>query len=142
MKSIIIHIFLSSILFASSVNTHQIKILETIISKISYDSDIIVWSDSINILSELKNKSILSTSYNCEEANILVLENVDNLPQECLTKNIFLLDYDLLSKIPKSFGALFWKKGRPNIVILEPRIDAQGIKITKELEPYLEEKVW
>ena len=138
----IIAITLSILLSASEVNLHQIKILETIMTKISLNSEVIIWSSSTNILSELKKRNHLKISNYCKDAKILILENNKNLSKECLDKSIFVLDYKLLSDIPKSFGALFWKKGRPNIVILEARIKAQNIRITQELEPYVEEKIW
>jgi hypothetical protein len=37
---------------------------------------------------------------------------------------------------------MFWKKGRPNIVIIEPRIKEQNISISKKLDIYKEEKIW
>jgi hypothetical protein len=47
-----------------------------------------------------------------------------------------------LKEIPKSFGSMFWKKGRPNIVLIESRIKEQKISISKELEIYIEERIW
>jgi hypothetical protein len=52
------------------------------------------------------------------------------------------LDYYLLDKIPQSFGAFFWKKGRPNIVFIKPRLKQQSLELSSELKPYIEEQVW
>jgi len=141
MKYFLIYLLSSIILLASDVNLHQVKILETIMQKISLDSRKFIWSDNTNLLNELKSHHILNIVKDCQSANLLILEK-NIIPIECKNKYIFVLNYDLLSEIPNSFGALFWKKGRPNIIILEPRINAQAIKTQEELEPYLEERIW
>ncbi len=143
MKLLILLILSVSILFASSKSDHlRIQILETIITQISIDKDKVIWSDNKDILNQLDNHNKIKTTHSCEYATIIILQNKNNLPKECENKYIFTLDYKLLSDTKQSFGALFWKKGRPNIVILEPRINKQNIKVSKDLEPYLEDRLW
>ena len=55
---------------------------------------------------------------------------------------IFALNYNILYDFNNAFGAFFWKKGRANIVIIEPRAKKLNILISKELEEYTEERVW
>ena len=141
MKYLLLYLLSSIILFASDVSQYKVKILETIMQEILVDSEIYVWCDNDVLLNELKNHHIIHTTQNCQSANLLIIEN-DNVPEKCMNKYIFVLKYNLLSDIKHSFGALFWKKGRPNIIILEPRIKAQSIMIKEELKPYLEEKIW
>ncbi len=142
MRLLLITLLSALILFASDVNLHQVKILEKILSEVSVNGELKVWSDNKEILSKIKKHGNFKTVQSCEDANIIILENVTKIKKECSGKCTFVLNYNLLSDVPQSFGALFWKKGRPNIVILEPRIKAQSITITKNLEPYLEEKIW
>jgi len=143
MKLLLTSIFLSLLLFASdSSDKLRVKILETIFSEITIDEKLRVWSDNKNILSEIREHDKFETATSCNSANIIILEYKENLQESCSSKCIFVLKYNLLSDIEHSFGALFWKKGRPNIVILEPRVKSQSIIITKDLEPYLEDKVW
>ena len=141
MKYFILYILLNIVLLASNINPQKVKILEVILNEISIDSSKIIWSDNNTLLNDIKANNILHTVPDCKLANILILEK-NILPIECRNKYIFVLDYKLLSEINTSFGALFWKKGRPNIIILEPRIDKQSIKIKDKLKPYLEEKIW
>ena len=117
-------------------------ILEKVIGDISITHELKVWTDNQSIHNELLNHGELTVVDNCEEATILILENNENLKSGCVNKHIFVLNYSLLTEIEHSFGAFFWKKGRPNIVIIEPRIKMQSIQITKNLEPYLEDRVW
>ncbi len=144
MKTLLILIMAIQLLLASnnSVNTHKVRILETIVKGITLQEKIVVWSDNNSLLSVLKKQNNIETSYKCINSTLIILEKNKNLKEECLSKKIFVLNYNLLSTIKKSFGALFWKKGRPNIVFIEPRLKSQSISISKDLESYLEDRVW
>ncbi len=139
---IILLILLSALLLSASSIEYKVKILEKIVSEISLKEQITIWSDDKKILSQLSSNNRFKTTTRCEEATFIILKERKQLSNLCSHSHIFVLNYKLLSDIPQSFGALFWKKGRANIVILEPRIKAQSISITKNLEPYLEEKIW
>ncbi|MCD4668385.1 MAG: hypothetical protein K8R44_07345 [Sulfurimonas sp.] len=142
MKLIITFLLSALFLFASDSNHLKVKILENILSEISINEPIKIWSDDVKILTEFKHSSKFKTTTKCGDANIIVLQRKKNLTPKCRRKHIFVLSYDLLSDIDNSFGALFWKKGRPNIIILQPRVKAQSIAVSKNLDPYLEEKIW
>ena len=142
MKTLLILIFSSLMLIASSGSKHQVKIIEKIFSEISIHEDIKIWSDSKIINKILTKNNILNTVQNIEDANIVILNYATRAQNLSSNQYIFVLNYKLLTQLPQSFGALFWKKGRPNIVLIEPRIILQNITISKDLEPYLEDRVW
>jgi len=139
---IIILLLIAIMSFASDTVHFQSKILEKIFTNISTSKELKIWSDDKKILNELKKDKILHTVDKMCDASLVIIKNKKNLSKECKPNFIFVLKYNLLNEIPKSFGAMFWKKGRPNIVIIEPRIDSQHITVSKDLEPYLEERVW
>jgi len=143
MKILFILIFITQTLFAiTNSDKLRVQIIEKIINEISLTKDKKVWSDNQNILYQLKYNDKLQVTYDCKDATILILENKKTIEKECEDKHIFVLNYQLLKDIPKSFGALFWKKGRPNIIIINPRINLQAIRVSNNLKPYLEDKVW
>lgn len=146
MKLLLAIIFSVLVLYANEphddISHIRARILEKVLSKISIHNEILVWSDSKGLMSEFNEATIIKTSINCENATLIVLENKENIKESCRDKAIFALKYNLLTDIQRSFGALFWKKGRANIVIIEPRIKAQSIEISKDLEEYLEEVIW
>ncbi len=141
MKLLLLTILSALVLSASSVGG-QVKIIEKIVSQISLDKQISIWSDDKDILAKLKSNNKFKTTSNCRYATFIILKDKNQLSKVCDSAHIFVLNYKLLSDIPQSFGALFWKKGRPNIVIIEPRIMQQNISISNDLKPYLEERVW
>lgn len=144
MKTVSILFFLTIALFASdNKDIMRAQILEKIISNISINETVTVWSDNKELLAELKKSTHIITSNDCAKATVIILENKEKIHDDaCKNKPVFVLEYNLLKELPKSFGAFFWKKGRPNIVIIEPRIASQNISVSKELMVYVEEKVW
>jgi hypothetical protein len=57
-------------------------------------------------------------------------------------KPILVLRYDLLKLYPSAVGAYFWQKGRPNIVMIRPRLRRAGIHLSGEFERYIESTLW
>ncbi|MEA3330063.1 MAG: hypothetical protein U9Q29_00010 [Campylobacterota bacterium] len=144
MKKIIFLLSISiTLLFASNSSDElKLKILKNIISGIENSKPMTVWSDDEEIMSAfyLSKKFVVVDRY--EDAKMIILSKKSNLPKRRRGKHIFVLDYNLLYEIPESIGAFFWKKGRPNIVFLKSRIEEQSLKLSANLKPYLEEKLW
>ncbi len=143
MKIFFLSIFLALFLFSNeNKETIQVEILEKIFKNISVGKKIVIWSDNKKLLNEFDNKAHFSTTQKCHNASIIVLEDKKNLKEDFCDKAIFVLNYELLKEIPKSFGSMFWKKGRPNIVIIESRTKEQNISVSNKLDMYVEEKLW
>jgi hypothetical protein len=143
MKTIAGLFFLIVFAFASH-HTYAIKaeILEKIFANISIGRELVIYSDDEKLIQEFGKRGNFATTALCKNATLLVLQNKKNLEKSCYEKAVFVLGYDLLKEIPQSFGAIFWKKGRPNIVILAPRTKEQSITVSDTLEDYVEEKIW
>ena len=120
------------------------NILENICSGIKDNNGMRIWSDDEDILKFFQNISSFKTSKDFKNANFIIVKNVKNIKNktDINNKHVFVLDYYLLDKIPQSFGAFFWKKGRPNIVFIKPRLKQQSLELSSELKPYIEEQVW
>ncbi|HEY9203638.1 MAG TPA: hypothetical protein VIM82_04845 [Sulfurimonas sp.] len=145
MKTLAILLFLTIASFASEERVDiKAQILEKIFSNISIEKTITVWTDNDELLEEFKKSSYLIVTDDCAVATLIVVEEKKNIEddEDCRDKPIFVLNYELLKDIPESFGAFFWKKGRPNIVIVEPRTELQNIRVSSELDAYKEDKVW
>jgi len=143
MKIFFLSIFLAiSLLSNENKEAIQVEILEKIFQNLSLNEKIVIFSDNEKITQEFNKNAHFSTTQDCHMASIIVLEDKKNLKNDFCNKAIFVLKYELLKEIPKSFGSMFWKKGRPNIVIIKSRIKEQKISTFKELDIYLEEKIW
>jgi len=143
LKIILSILLFASLLFANNHNNSlKIQILENICSGIKNIKAMPIYSDDIEIQKAFKNVHRFNVVENFNDAKLIILsKNVDKI-KKFPKKHIFVLNYDLLETIPNSFGAFFWKKGRPNIVFIKPRLKEQLLKLSSELEPYIEEKIW
>ncbi len=142
-KFLIVALFTTILLYAdNSSNGIKYAILNKIVSGIVQNNTLRIWSDNEAINDFFRSTELYQVVLTCADADIIVLENEESLSKSCKKGNIFVLSYELLNKVPQSFGAFFWKKGRPNIVFIESRIEAQGLILSDRLIPYIEEKVW
>ncbi len=143
MRLLLILLFCTFILFASDkANDVKVQIIEKILLEVSIGAELVIWSNNQSLLSAIEKNTQLKTTDIYNNANLIVLDEHLEDTHRYKEKYIFVLNYNLLSEIQQSFGALFWKKGRANIILLEPRLKLQGIEISQELEPYLEERIW
>lgn len=144
MKKIIflLSIFVTLLSASNSNSELRLKILKNIISGIENSKPMRLWSDDKEIMDafSLSKNFVVVDRY--EDAKMIILSKKSNLPNKVRSKHIFVLDYDLLYQIPESIGAFFWKKGRPNIVFIKPRLEEHSLKLSANLKPYLEDKLW
>jgi len=139
MRTLLLLLIFSLSLFGNSLEL-EAKILSFIVDNISTNQEKIVFSDDTQLLKQIALNTKVTT--NCQDASIVIVKDKLSLSKECLSKKLFVLDYDCLEKLPTSFGAFFFKKGRANIVFIEPRLEQENIHISKKLQPYLEDRIW
>jgi len=139
MKTLFLIIFLTFSLFANQ-NDIRTKIITTVLDNLSLNGEKIIFSDDKQLLDGLSKK--YKVTNDCLDSNFLILNSFVKLNKACKKKDIFVLNYNLLYDIPQSFGAFFFKKGRANIVLLKDKLKAQKIIPSKQLEPYVEDRLW
>ncbi len=142
MKFMISFVFSASMLFALESSIIKAEIINSVFSGLVVEKEMVIWSDNKDILKSIKSNKIHKTSIKCMDANFIILETFSDIDRRCLDKHIFVLSYEMLNELPQSFGALFWKKGRVNIILIEPRLKEKSIEASSALKPYIEEKVW
>lgn len=138
-KYIVLLVTLSITLFASNLSL-EAKIITTILDNITLKEQKTIYADDAKLLALLQESYPTTTKR--EDATIFIINDKKDLPKNLKDKKIFVLNYQLLSQIPQSFGAFFFKKGRANIVLLRPQLKKEKITISKQLEPYVEERIW
>lgn len=117
-------------------------IIEMILSNISIKKDMFIWCDNTSLQNELKKSSLLRVVDKKEHATLLIIESKGSIDKSCSNKPVFALEYNILKEIPQSFGAMYWKKARPNIVFIAPRVSSMGIDVSPKLSSYIEDSIW
>ena len=117
----------------------EAKIIKYIMQNINNNTIHKVFTDDMGLQKSLRESGYTIVN-NSKDADFIILKNKHKLSDT--QAKVFVLKYELLNEIPQSFGAFFWKKGRPNIVFIAPRVKKEHIKLSKDLQDYEEEQVW
>jgi hypothetical protein len=75
--------------------------------------------------------------FDCEEADIVIVSTLKDIPLECAGKLLFGTKYSQL-KDQRVVGAFFWQKGRPNILFYKSRLEEKQIELDSSFKKYVE----
>jgi len=92
-----------------------------------------------NVKKFAKKLSIVSS---CKEADITLIAGfVERIPKDCLKGLLFSTKKEHIFKFKNCLGALYWKKGRPNLVLIREKLEKHGIELPSEYERFIESEV-
>ena len=122
----------------------EVKILEKISVDISKKDKVNVFVLGYNPKYLKRYSKVFKVVQECSVADIIIAkENDDNVLSQC-PKNIpgIALNYVLLKEDEIFIGALFWYKGRPNLVFIKSRLEKFHIRLPKSYSKFIEERIW
>jgi len=86
----------------------------------------------------LHQNSEIGLSLTCEQADIIILNTLSRLPDNCKNKLIFTNNYKTYRNHEDIVGAFFWQKGRPNIVFRQKVLHKKNILLNASFRKYIE----
>ena len=118
---------------------YTLKLYEKLLTPLFHDLPIVVFSDkeSKKILHMSRAFQVKNTCDN--SVDVLVGSNFQNLPKNCKNKPIFATTYRLYSENNNSFGAFYWRKGRPQIHFKRTILEKFHFKLPKKLQRFIDE---
>ena len=131
-KTIIIFIFIIHNLFAN--DSYESKLYEKILPMILKQNNINIFADKETKFF-LKNSSIFNIVYSCDDADLLVGKSILDFPQDCKHKPIFATSYRFFNN-KNSFGAFYWRKGRPQIKFKLSVIEKFNLYLPQNFKKY------
>ncbi len=134
MKKIIFSFFI--IVTALYSASSESKIIKLIFNSL-YDNNITIYTTNKDKIQTLKEAGFLVAS-TCSKANIVY---ASKKPKECEDKPLFTDNYHTFIEEKDAIGAFYWKKGRPNILFLKPRLDKFGLKVPTKLKKYVMDEI-
>ena len=139
LKYLLIILLLTNITFASSLNSIKKQILYNISYLLTHKQNVKIYIDDkeFNNLSKFNNRIIKVN--NCKDAEIIITNKISKLPENCLNKIIISTTFRAFKNNPEITGAIFWQKGRVNIIFKKKKILEFTAKLDKDLEKYLDE---
>jgi len=137
-KGLLTLFFTFTLLNAQS--NYELKLYETIIPSIFKDRPIRVYldKDMQSILQSSKKFAILKV---CDASvNILIGNKFDNLPNSCQNKPLFATEYRTFKENRNSFGAFYWRKGRPQIKFKKSTLLRYDIHLPNSFQRYVNDQ--
>ncbi|WP_457600641.1 hypothetical protein [Hydrogenivirga sp.] len=82
----------------------------------------------------------LKVSPSCDDADIVLIAGSyrEGVSARCKNKPFFSTRREHAFSIRNCLGAFYWKKGRPNILLIKERLEERGIKLPPEYKKFIE----
>lgn len=133
-KILIILLLFYNILNAN--NNYELKLYEKVLPSIFKQTPIKIFADK-NIKEILKYSQLFHIVDNCDNAVMLLVgKNFSDLSKECKNKPIFSTSYRDFKNNDNSFGAFYWRKGRPQIKFKNSVISKFNLHLPNNLKKY------
>ncbi len=119
------------VIFVNSINAndnYELQLYEKVLPTIFRSSSIKVFTND-NVKNILKDSKKFIIVPKCQQADLLMISNKSDLLVNCKNKPIFAMSYRCFNLSNNSFGAFYWRKGRPQIKF--------RLKIIKKFNLYL-----
>jgi len=116
-------------------NNYELKLYEQLLPKIFSTNIITVFADK-------KTKELLSKSDkfilvdNCDDAIVIIGKNLNKDITLCQYKPHFNTSYKSFNNSKNSFGAFYWRKGRPQIRFKLDAIKKYNLDLPSNLKKY------
>ncbi len=134
---ILIILFVNSL--ASDLNKIKVEIISQISSVIMKKERVKVFVSDRKFLKLKKDTKKIKFVNTCQDADIIVCKDIKNLPKECRNKIILCTRYRSYKRSDSAFGAIFWQKGRPNLIFSAKSIKERGIRLPNSFRKYIDE---
>lgn len=111
----------------------EVKLLEKVLTDMFGSSRVYVCiydSDKKEAIERYSTKIVIT---NCNQANIIITDRY--LPEN--SKPVFALNDEIIKSLKNAIGGLYWKKGRPQLIFLEDRLDKFNIRLPSEYKGFI-----
>ena len=130
-----------SMLYSNTLSQIKAQIILSIAHLVTHKKTVKIYVDDPSFLDIFKNSSYIKRVMNCFQADIIITKNSQNIKKQCKKKQTNIIsttyrDYKQNSDI--DFGAFFWQKGRPNMLINSKIIRKRSMHLPRSYYKYLD----
>ena len=128
-------------LYSNTLSQIKAQIILNIARLVTHKKIVKIYVDDPSFLDIFKNNNDIKRVSNCFQADVVITKNSQNIKKQCKKKQINIIsttykDYKQNSDI--DFGAFFWQKGRPNMLINSKIIQKRSISLPRSYYKYLD----
>lgn len=136
MKKILIIFILVYTTLLNGSDKYELKLYEKVLPSIFTTTPIKVYVDK-NTKELLKNSNKFEIMDSCDDATVLLIgKSFVNIDSQCQGKPMFSTSYRGFKNGTNSFGAFYWRKGRPQIRFKRDVLDKYNLFLPNSLQKY------
>lgn len=141
MKKLIVFFLAAISLYSITLSEIKAQIILSIAHLLTNKKSIKIYIDDPSFLDILKTAKNIHRVDKCYKADIIITKNSRKIKKMCKDKEANIIstrykDYKQNSDI--DFGAFFWQKGRPNMLINSKIIQKRNMRLPKSYLKYLD----
>lgn len=137
MKKIIL-ILLLLFAFLNAKDNLTLELYKKVLTSIFHSQTIKVYTDS-ETREILQQSSKFEIVDSCDKSVAVLVGKFSKLSTICKDKPLFSTDYRGFKNTPNSFGAYYWRKGRPQLKFKRKVLDKFHLSLPTTLERYIYE---
>lgn len=113
------------------------KLMTMVTSSLFAKEHIRVFTNDIHYIKVFQTMAQTSLVESCEEADFVVLNDKPISDPVCKERPAFVTKYQLLDEYDNAVGALFWTKGRPQLLFVLSRLNTYSVTLPDNFNPYI-----
>jgi len=118
-------------------DTHyELKLYESILPTLFQKKSLTIYTQEREQKNILKNSLVLKLSNSCSNADLIIADNLAEMPEVCISKPLFTTSYRSYRDAKNTFGAFYWRKGRPQIHFKLETIKRYNLHLPNYLQKY------
>lgn len=137
MKKSVVALFFSFILLdASSI---KVNLIDNIINLLFPNQKISLFSQDKEYIAGNESKYFVVVD-DCSDAKIIIVKSMKSISKKCLKKirYIIVTSYGSYKEDAHPIGAIFWQKGRLNLIFRKKRLEELSLSLPKRYNKYIE----
>ena len=135
-RLLLLFIFTQLIIYADS--NYELKLYEKIFPVIFHKQHLKVFTDK-DTKAFLNNSNTFSIVNSCNNAILLIGKEFPSLENKCKNKPLFSTSYLSYHNQKNSFGAFYWRKGRPQLKFNKILLKKFNIILPISLRVYIDD---
>ncbi len=129
-------LFISISMAIDKSKLYEIKIISYIVSStIGQNKKVCLYNFSNSEVDIYRKFSNLKIVDNCKNADIIIVKDLENA--KTFNKPAFAIGYFTFLNCINCIGGFYWKKGRPQIILIKERLNTFHIKPASKLEKFV-----
>lgn len=119
-----------------SNDNYELKLYQSLLPELFQKENLIVYTQESDQVDIIQHSSILKISYHCSDADLVIGKKLDDLPEDCYGKPIFATSYRSYKNSENTFGAFYWRKGRPQVQFKQDVLRRYNLYLPLNLQKY------